>query len=136
MEPLGWSKLAMSISSKVLIVDDSMTQRAIVRRACIMAGVAPEDIDEAFDGQVALDKIQVFTPRLVLCDINMPRMTGLELLDELKSRGFLQRLRIAFITSQFDANTTSQLRAAGASALLQKPFTQAQLQQLLQHLLR
>lgn len=125
----------MFTSPKVLIVDDSMTQRTIVRKACIACGVDASHIDEAFDGQVALDKIQLNPPRLILCDINMPRMTGLELLAQLKALGFLSKLRIAFITSQFDANTTAQLRANGASALLQKPFTRDQLQQLLRHLL-
>ena len=68
------------MTSKILIVDDEQTARYAMRKALESI---PADIKEAADGEEALELIQSYQPDVVLCDINMPKMNGLELLKSL-----------------------------------------------------
>ena len=106
---------------KVLIVDDAKAMRMIVRRTLRQAGIETERIDEASDGKEALDKIRAEAPDLVLCDWNMPGMTGIDLLTELQKNG--PRVRFGFVTSEGTAEMRQTARAAGARFLITKPFT-------------
>ena len=106
---------------KILIVDDAKAMRMIVRRTLRQAGIEAERIDEAADGKEALEKIQAQPPDLVLCDWNMPGMTGIELLTELRKSG--SRVHFGFVTSEGTAQMRQTAQAAGARFLITKPFT-------------
>ena len=71
----------------VLIVDDSAAIRKILQRMLGQAGVALGKVVEAGDGLEALQKLKVQPVNLILSDINMPNMDGIQLLTELKSKG-------------------------------------------------
>src|SRR5262245_59270807 len=106
---------------KILIVDDSKAMRLIVRRSLRQAGFDALDIDEATNGQEALDSLQQARPDLVLSDWNMPEMTGIELLAQIKSRGI--DVRFGFITTEGTPDMRATASAAGALFLIAKPFT-------------
>ncbi len=105
----------------ILVVDDSSVMRKIVTRSIRQAGYGDHDVEQAEDGVEALDKIRASAPDLVLCDWNMPRMNGLELVKALRSEGV--DVPFGFVTSESTAEQRSQGLSAGASFLLSKPFT-------------
>jgi two-component system chemotaxis response regulator CheY len=72
---------------KLLIVDDSKAMRMIVARTLRQAGYGGADFREAENGAQALEAIRADKPHLVLCDWNMPQMSGMELLSALNQQG-------------------------------------------------
>lgn len=104
---------------RALVVEDSTVMRALICRALAAAGV------EAFSAADGLDALEVFegepTPDLVVCDLHMPRMGGVELIAALRSRGFQNG--IILLSGEEDAGIVAQARAAGATRRLPKPFT-------------
>lgn len=106
---------------KVLVVDDSRVMRQIVIRTLRQAGHGGHEITEAENGRAALEQIQADPPDLVLSDWNMPEMSGLDLLDRLRSAG--STVPFGFVTSEGSEDMRSRAAAAGASFLIAKPFT-------------
>ena len=107
----------------ILIVDDSKSMRTIVKRALAAAGYGAYGVAEAANGREALDHIRAARPAFVLCDWNMPEMTGIELLTALTSESI--SVPFAFVTSEMTADMRDRAKAAGALFLLAKPFTPA-----------
>jgi two-component system chemotaxis response regulator CheY len=106
---------------KVLVADDSRVMRQIVIRTLRQAGYDWWEITEAPDGRAAFEQICADPPDFVLSDWNMPEMSGLELLQSLRSRGL--DTPFAFVTSEGSAEMRLQAEAAGALFLIAKPFT-------------
>jgi two-component system chemotaxis response regulator CheY len=106
--------------TNVLIVDDSRAMRMIVRRTLRQAGFNNINVLEAENGNDALSKLAEFPPDLVLSDWNMPDMDGLALLTELRRH---TKVPFCFITAQGSVEMRERARAAGATALISKPFT-------------
>lgn len=106
---------------KVLIVDDSRAMRIIVAKTLRRAGWEELEIEEATSGVDAIEKLDGLVPDLILCDWNMPHMSGLELLEQLREKGY--RGVFAFVTSEASEPSRIQALAAGASAYLTKPFS-------------
>lgn len=106
----------------VLIVDDSSTMRSVVRRSVMMAGVEAAEIAEATDGLAALEVIEVSMPALILCDVNMPRLDGTGLLEELRRRYGPKMPPVVMITSVANARTLLNLVRLGAAKVIRKPF--------------
>lgn len=104
----------------VLIVDDSKAMRLIVRRTLRQAGYDDLQIVEATNGKEALEMILAAEPALVLSDWNMPEMTGIELLTELRRRE--SKVRFGFITTEGTPPMRDSAAAAGALFLIAKPF--------------
>jgi len=104
----------------VMIVDDSKAMRLIVRRTLRQAGYENLEIVEATNGKEALDAILQAEPYLVLSDWNMPEMTGIDLLVELRRRE--SRVRFGFVTTEGTAQMREAAAAAGALFLIAKPF--------------
>jgi len=106
---------------KILIVDDSTAMRMIVKKTLRLAGFEGNDIAEADDGAKALTAIKSCKPDLVLCDWNMPNMTGLQLLEELTNGGV--KLIFGFVTSEATPDMLAKAMGAGAKFLISKPFS-------------
>jgi two-component system, chemotaxis family, chemotaxis protein CheY len=113
----------------ILIVDDSKAMRLILRRTLRQAGFNELNVVEATNGKEALDLIAQSTPDLVLSDWNMPEMTGIELLNELRRRE--NRVRFGFVTTEGGEEMRGTAAAAGASFLIAKPFGPEQFEQIL-----
>lgn len=105
----------------ILVVDDSRAMRMIVRRTLRQAGVDASRITEAENGKQALDQIVAKKPDLVLCDWNMPVMSGIELLETLGRKNI--QLPFGFVTSQSTPAMKQRAREAGAWFVIAKPFT-------------
>ena len=106
---------------KILIVDDSKAMRAIVRRHVTQAGFESADIVEAENGQDAMTEIKAAPPDIVLSDWNMPVMTGIELLENLRKEGIA--VPLGFVTSESSADFKERAFDAGAAFMITKPFT-------------
>ena len=106
---------------KILIVDDSDLMRKLVRRALRQADVGDHTIEEAGDGKQALEKLDTFRPDLVMCDWNMPELSGIDLLRTMRRAG--RDTDFFFVTSEGTLEMQTLAHEAGALALISKPFT-------------
>lgn len=106
---------------KILIVDDSKAMRMIVARTLRQAGYGDATLVEAGNGREALTAIETSQPNLVLCDWNMPEMSGIELLRALRSAN--NPIPFGFVTSEASQEMKDTAAAAGAQFLITKPFT-------------
>jgi len=103
------------MSSKVLVVDDSMMVRRQVGMALTAAGFA---VVEATDGADALAKLSAHVDiGLVVCDVNMPRMNGLEFLEKVRAG-----LPVMMLTTEGQPELIQRAKALGAKGWLVKPF--------------
>ena len=108
------------MGKKVLIVDDSATIRLQVREAL---GGNDFEIIEACDGVEGADTIQRITDlAAVICDVNMPRMTGLEMLETIKKDNGHANLPVVMLTTEGHHELIQRAKAAGAKGWLVKPF--------------
>ena len=103
----------------VLIVDDSKAMRMIVRRTLRQAGFDVE-VTEATNGQEALELLRSGSFNAVLCDWNMPEMTGLELLEALSEESI--SVPFGFVTSEASPEMLTAAYGAGAKFMIRKPF--------------
>ena len=106
---------------KILIVDDSRAMRLIVMKTLREAGYGGHDLSEAEDGAKALEAIKGDKPDLILCDWNMPNMTGAELLQALSDEGI--ETTFGFVTTEATQDMKDTATELGASFLISKPFT-------------
>lgn len=107
------------MSAKVLIVDDSATVRQEVRTAIASAGFT---IIEAIDGEDGIRKIRGHEIGCVICDVNMPRKNGIELVEEIKQDPQYKDLPIVMLTTEGSQELIARAKAAGAIGWIVKPF--------------
>lgn len=119
----------------VLIVDDSNTMRKIVSRALRQAGIDFSEILEAADGQLALDVLASNEVDVVLSDINMPNMTGLEFLKAKSEDEAIKDIPVVMISTETGADIIDQAKALGAKGAIKKPFTPDLINEMLSPLL-
>lgn len=106
---------------KILIVDDSKVMRMMVQRSLKQAGFGDHAVVEAGDGLEALELLRQGGVDVVLCDWNMPRMSGIQLLAAVKSENI--DVRFGFVTSEGTAGMRTEASESGAEFLVAKPFT-------------
>ncbi len=107
----------------ILVIDDSAMMRKIILRLLGQAGLTVSPALEAADGSEALAILGDHTPALILCDINMPNMTGLELLSRIRSEQLAANVPIVMITTENSEAQVRQAIALGARGYIRKPFT-------------
>lgn len=105
----------------IMVIDDSMAMRLIVIKTLREAGFGGHDITQAEDGAKALELIKGSVPDLILCDWNMPNMTGPELLKTLKDEGI--NPPFGFVTTEATPKMKEMAMELGARFLIAKPFT-------------
>ena len=112
------------------MIDDSSAVRQQIRNTLAGAGY---DIVEAIDGLDGLEKLRTMTDiDLALCDVNMPRMTGLEMVLEVQREGLTTP--ILMLTTEGQPSLIRRAREAGAVGWIVKPFDANQLVQAARHL--
>lgn len=105
----------------ILVVDDSRVMRQIVIRTLRQAGYDHHDIEQATNGREALEAVLAGAPDIVLCDWNMPEMTGIECLQALRAAG--SEVPFGFVTSETSEDMRTLALSNGALFLIAKPFT-------------
>ena len=106
---------------KILVVDDSKVMRSIVKRTLRQAGFGGHDVVEATNGAEGLAAAKEHGPDVILCDWNMPEMTGIEMLKELRGGG--DSTTFGFVTSEGTPEMQQTASDAGSSFFITKPFT-------------
>jgi len=114
----------------VLIVDDSAVMRAMVKKTLAAAGFAVDQAVEAGDGRQALEILSRNRPDVVLCDLHMPEMDGLELLAALKQAGKVPACFI-LVTTEGRKDRLRQAMDLGARGYVIKPFQPERLRKIL-----
>jgi two-component system, chemotaxis family, chemotaxis protein CheY len=107
----------------VLIVDDSSVMRKIVERSLRQAGIQIGQVFEAANGLEALAVLNERKVNLVLCDINMPGMDGLEFVKQLPGVENAKGVPVVMITTEGSEGHVVQALSAGARGYIRKPFT-------------
>ena len=111
------------MAQQILIVDDSNAIRQSMRYVMETAGY---DVIEASNGKEALSAIQPQT-KLVISDINMPEMNGIDLIKTLRCDGNYKTIPIIILTTESQENMKQKGKEAGATAWVVKPFPPEQL---------
>jgi len=114
---------------RVLIVDDSAVMRKIVERSLRQAGLDLSDVQEAGNGVEALASIQRGVPDLILSDINMPAMDGLEFLKQLQTVETAKGVPVVMITTEGSEARVVEALSVGAKGYIRKPFTPEQVKE-------
>lgn len=114
---------------KFLVVDDFSTMRRIVRNLLKELGFT--NVEEAEDGVVALQKLRNGKFDFVVSDWNMPNMTGLDLLKNIRSDPALKHIPVLMVTAEAKKENIIAAAQAGASGYVVKPFTAATLEEKL-----
>jgi two-component system chemotaxis response regulator CheY len=112
-----------------LIVDDSSVMRKIVERSLRQAGIELSEVMEAGNGAEALLAIQKKRPDLILSDINMPTMNGLEFVKQLQGVAGMQGVPVVMITTEASEAHVVEALSYGAKGYIRKPFTPDQVKE-------
>jgi len=110
------------MSLNVLVVDDSMVMRAMITKTLRMCGVPIGDVVQASNGQEGLDALDQNWIDLALVDINMPVMTGEEMLEHMRRSSETQDLPVIVISTEGSQTRIDRLEQKGAT-FIHKPFT-------------
>jgi two-component system, chemotaxis family, chemotaxis protein CheY len=114
---------------RTLIVDDSSVMRKIIERALRQAGLDPLVVIEASSGTEGLDLLKSKQVDLILSDINMPSMDGLEFLRQLRAQNLAPGVPVVMITTESSEEHVKQAIQSGAQGYIRKPFTAEQVKE-------
>jgi len=116
-------------SISALIVDDSSVMRKIVERSLRQAGMDLKQVLEAANGAEALGILNDNLVDIILCDINMPVMDGLEFIKRLPGVANAKGVPVVMITTEGSEAHVVQAISAGARGYIRKPFTADQVKE-------
>lgn len=106
----------------ILIVDDSETMRAVIKKTVKMSGVQIGELCEAGNGIEALAVLEEEWIDVVLTDINMPEMGGVEFLKKVKQNDVFKNIPVIFISTESSQTRMDEAEALGVAAYVKKPF--------------
>ena len=107
------------MSKLILTVDDSASMRMLLKTSLTAQGFK---IEGANDGVHGLERIQEVNPDLLITDINMPKMDGFELIEEVRKLPQFRGLPILVLSTEFSDEKKQRARSAGATGWITKPF--------------
>jgi two-component system, chemotaxis family, chemotaxis protein CheY len=119
------------MESDVLVVDDSAAIRKILQRVLRQTGMAIRNIYEAGDGQEALQVLNSQTINLVLTDVNMPKMDGIQLLAAIKGAPEWRGIPVVMVTTEGGEAKVGEAVRLGAAGYVRKPFSADQIKEKL-----
>jgi len=117
------------MAKNVLIVDDSATMRKIIMRGIRQAGIENADFKEAADGVEGMKAVEKEAFDLILSDVNMPNMNGLDFVKAVAARGTPPP--IVMITTEGSEEVVKEAMTRGARGYLKKPFTPEKIQEVI-----
>lgn len=107
---------------RMLVVDDSAVMRKVVTRSLQLSGLPLHEVEEARDGQEALDLVRKSWIDLVLCDVHMPVMNGAELVRRMRADPLTAALPVVIVSSDRSEGRIAELEGLGVRAYVRKPF--------------
>jgi two-component system chemotaxis response regulator CheY len=114
---------------RALIVDDSSVMRKIVERSLRQAGLDPLVVREAGSGVEGLEVLRAEKVDLILSDINMPAMDGLEFVRQIRAQNLAPGVPVVMITTESSEEHVREAILAGARGYIRKPFTAEQVKE-------
>ncbi len=111
------------MSLNILIVDDSVTIRTVIAMAIGMSNAPVNEIQFAANGQEALNILGKSFVDLVLVDINMPVMNGVEMIDRMQAEDHLKSIPVVVVSTEGSSTRLEELKSKGVKAFIRKPFT-------------
>ena len=122
----GVDTMSANTNMKILVVDDFQTMRRIIRNYLRQLGF--NNVEEAEDGDVALEKLIETQFDFVITDWNMPKMTGIDLLKKIRAENNFKNIPVLIITAEAEKENVVQAAQAGVKDYIVKPFTPEVLQ--------
>jgi two-component system chemotaxis response regulator CheY len=107
----------------ILIVDDSAITRAMIRRTLVMAQIPLAQCLEAGDGKAGLEVLASAKVDLVLADLHMPNMTGVEMTRHILNNEATRNIPVIVVSAEPSAERLEALRQSGVRGCIRKPFT-------------
>lgn len=114
----------------ILVVDDSATMRSMIQRIIRISGLPVENFYEAGNGQEALAILKENRVDLMLVDLNMPVMNGMELIQAVRGKIEFAEMPIVVVSTESSATRIADLAALGLG-FVHKPFTPEQVRQVI-----
>ncbi len=111
------------MSLNLLIVDDSVTIRTVIAKAIGISNAPVNEIQFAANGQEALNILAKSFVDLVLVDINMPVMNGVEMIEKMRADDHLKTIPVVVVSTEGSSTRLEELKAKGVKAFIRKPFT-------------
>lgn len=107
----------------ILVVDDSKVTRMMIGRILRLAGAPVKTLLEAENGQIGLEKLKGTGIDIVIADINMPVMSGIEMIECMRKDPELESIPVVVVSTEGSSTRIEELRAMGVKAYVRKPFT-------------
>ena len=107
----------------VLIVDDSVTIRAVIVKTLKMTGLSISEIFQAENGKVALEILERSWVDIVFADINMPVMNGIEMVDKMAESGQIKTTPLVIVSTEGSQTRIEELISKGVRAFVRKPIS-------------
>lgn len=111
------------MTKKVIIADDSALARAFMIKCIKVSGVSDCIFIEVSNGLEAIEKLKEVIPDLLITDINMPKLNGIDLVKTIKANPKLVDIPIVVMTSAGNSEQRDELERLNVSQILAKPFT-------------
>ena len=111
------------MAKSIMIVDDSATMRKIIMKTVRAAELDIGETSEAGNGAEALEKLKASAVDIMLCDINMPEMTGPELVKKVRGLPSCAKTKIIMVSTETAQGIVDDVLASGANGYITKPFT-------------
>lgn len=115
----------------VLIVDDSLAMRSVIKKTIKVSGFKVGEYFEAADGKEALKILADAWVDLVLTDINMPNMNGLELIAKMHADQILRSIPVVMVTTEGSEKSVQKSMEMGAKGYIKKPFQPEDIKRIL-----
>ena len=111
------------MAKSLMIVDDSATMRKIVMRTVHMSGLEFGKTVEAGNDAEALEKLSSMPVDIILCDVNMPEMSGIEMVKKVRELDSCAKTKIVMVSTESAQDLIDGIIADGANGFITKPFT-------------
>jgi len=111
----------MNLKMRILVVDDFASMRKIIKG--LLKQIGFQNIEEADDGSTALEKLKIGEFDLVICDWNMPKVPGIEVLKAIRNDPRLKDLPFLMVTAEAKKDNVMEAVKAGVNQYIVKPFT-------------
>jgi two-component system chemotaxis response regulator CheY len=120
------------MAKSLMIVDDSATMRKIVIRTVRMSGLDFDRTEEAGNGAEAIEKLKQSPVDIILCDVNMPEMNGIDMVKKVRAEmPACANTRIIMVSTESSQDLIDSILREGANGYITKPFTPERFQEKL-----